>query len=79
MTLEGGANNDGTVFSIPASGGTPTTMLSFNGTNGRTPLGGLTLSADGSTLYGMTEGGGDQQRGHGLLDRHLCGQPVGDD
>ena len=48
------ANGDGTIFSIPVTGGTPTTLLSFNGTNGEHPDGNLTLSADGSTLYGMT-------------------------
>ena len=34
MTIGGGANGDGTIFSIPVTGGTPTTLLSFNGTNG---------------------------------------------
>ena len=58
MTHDGGANDYGTVFSIPVSGGTPTTMLSFNGTNGENPCGSLTLSANGSTLYGMTRNGG---------------------
>ena len=33
-----------------------TTLLTFNGTNGADPMGDLTLS--GTTLYGMTEGGG---------------------
>ena len=33
----GGTNGDGTVFSIPVTGGTPTTLLSFNGTNGADP------------------------------------------
>ncbi len=56
MTEDGGANGDGTIFSIPVTGGTPTTLASFNGTNGEYPYGSLTLS--GSTLYGMTGGGG---------------------
>ncbi len=56
MTELGGANNDGTIFSIPATGGSPTTLLSFNGTDGANPYGSLMLS--GSTLYGMTENGG---------------------
>ena len=56
MTPNGGANGDGTIFSIPAAGGTLTTLLSFNGVDGRNPYGDLTLS--GSTLYGMTEDGG---------------------
>ena len=57
MTANGGVNGDGTVFSIPVTGGTPTILVSFNGTNGADPYGSLTLSA-GSTLYGMTYGGG---------------------
>ena len=57
MTSRGGANKDGTVFSVPVTGGTPTVLYSFDdGTNGATPYGSLTLS--GSTLYGMTSGGG---------------------
>jgi uncharacterized repeat protein (TIGR03803 family) len=63
MTGGGGANSDGTIFSIPVTGGTPTTLLSFNGTNGENPGGCLTLSADGSTLYGMTSGGGVNNEG----------------
>jgi uncharacterized repeat protein (TIGR03803 family) len=55
-TVSGGAHNDGTVFSIPVTGGTPTTLLSFNGTNGENPYAALTLS--GSTLYGTTTSGG---------------------
>ena len=55
-TSAGGANGDGTIFSIPVTGGTPTTLLSFNGTDGEDPYGSLTLS--GSTLYGMTSAGG---------------------
>ena len=43
------------------TGGTPTTLLSFNGTNGEYPHGGLTLS--GSTLYGMTYHGGANDDG----------------
>ena len=51
MTWGGGANNDGTIFSIPTAGGTPTTLFSFDGTHGQQPDGNLTLI--GSTLYGM--------------------------
>ena len=56
MTKNGGANGDGTIFSIPVSGGTPTVLASFNGTDGEQPYGSLTLV--GSTLFGMTTGGG---------------------
>ncbi len=53
----GGANHyDGAVFSIATSGGSPTTLGSFNGFNGGNPIGGLTLN--GSTLYGTATGGG---------------------
>ena len=56
MTYTGGANGDGTIFSVPVTGGTPTVLASFNGTNGANPEGNLTLV--GSTLYGMTQYGG---------------------
>ncbi len=57
VTELGGANNDGTVFSIPLSGGTPTIMYSFTGGNdGNLPLGGLTLH--GPYLFGTTYSGG---------------------
>ena len=44
------------VFSVPVSGGSPTVLASFDGSNGAGPAGGLTLS--GNTLYGTTEYGG---------------------
>ena len=40
------------MFSIATSGGSPTTLCSFSGSNGRWPFAGLTLV--GSTLYGTT-------------------------
>jgi len=60
-TEMGGANNDGEVFSLPVTGGTPTVLASFNGTNGQNPLAGLTLS--GNTLYGTTFAGGPNGNG----------------
>ena len=60
-TSGGGANSDGTVFSIATSGGSPTTLCSFNGSNGKWPQGGLTLV--GSTLYGTTAAGGPNRYG----------------
>jgi len=55
-TYEGGAYGNGDVFSLPTTGGTPTVLTSFNGTNqGSSPQGGLILS--GSTLYGTTGSG----------------------
>jgi uncharacterized repeat protein (TIGR03803 family) len=57
----GGAYGDGTVFEIAktASGyaSTPTTLVSFNGTNGAGPNGGLIADAAGN-LFGATGGGG---------------------
>jgi uncharacterized repeat protein (TIGR03803 family) len=55
-TRDGGANNRGTVFSVPLSGGNPTVLTSFDGSNGSGAVGGLTLI--GGTLYGTTGGGG---------------------
>jgi uncharacterized repeat protein (TIGR03803 family) len=61
MTPNGGANNGGTVFSLPMTGGTPTVLASFNNTTGSGPQGDLTLI--GSTLYGMTLSGGANSAG----------------
>ena len=58
-----GPYGQGTVFSLPLTGGTPTTLASFNETNGGLPYGSLTLSADGSTLYGMATFGGVTNNG----------------
>jgi uncharacterized repeat protein (TIGR03803 family) len=57
----GGADGDGTIFSIPAAGGPVTLLASFNGTDGAQPWGNLTLV--GSTLYGMTNEGGANNDG----------------
>jgi uncharacterized repeat protein (TIGR03803 family) len=60
-TYIGGANNDGTVFEIAKTAhgyaSTPTTLVSFNGTNGANPLGGLLADAHGD-LFGTTRLGG---------------------
>jgi uncharacterized repeat protein (TIGR03803 family) len=64
-TYWGGANNDGVVFSVPLTGGTPSVLASFNGTNGLHPDAGLTVSADGNTLYGTTFYGGSN--GYGAI------------
>jgi len=69
-TSAGGANGDGTVFSLPVGGGTPTVLTSFDGaSHGTSPVGSLILS--GSTLYGTTSGGG----AHG--DGTVFSLPVG--
>jgi uncharacterized repeat protein (TIGR03803 family) len=63
ITNYGGANGRGEVFSIPASGGTPTVLTSFDGTNGSNPQGGVVLSPDGMTLYGTASAGGANNDG----------------
>jgi hypothetical protein len=46
------------IVSRPANGQIPTVLTSFTGSNGYWPYGDLTISPDGSTLYGMTTYGG---------------------
>jgi len=52
----GQLRGNGVVFSVPVSGGTPTVLFSFDGSNGQYPSGGLTLISN--TLYGTTQYGG---------------------
>jgi uncharacterized repeat protein (TIGR03803 family) len=63
MTQNGGLSGDGVLFSIPVTGGAPTTLYSFTGvgTDGTAPAADLIIS--GSTLYGMTPGGGSNNAG----------------
>ena len=56
-TPGGGANQDGTVFEVAAGSGIITDVVSFNGTDGSDPIGGLTIDAAGN-LYGTTLRGG---------------------
>ncbi len=60
-TMEGGINDNGTVFQITTNGNL-TTLYSFHGDDGRWPLAGLLLGKDGNfygtTLYGGDYGGG---------------------
>ncbi len=60
-TEGGGANNDGTVFEIAKTStgyaSAPTTLVSFNSTDGAYPTGDLIADADGD-LFGTTEYGG---------------------
>jgi uncharacterized repeat protein (TIGR03803 family) len=44
----------GTIFTLPISGGTVTTLASFTGVNGSSPKGGLALV--GGKLYGTSAG-----------------------
>ena len=60
-TFSGGANGDGTVFEIvklpTGYASTPTTLVSFNNTNGRTPFASLIVDANGD-LFGTMKSGG---------------------
>jgi len=56
MTNSGGSSNDGIVFKMTPSG-VLTTLVSFNGSNGKNPVGALTQGSDGN-FYGVTNGGG---------------------
>jgi alpha-tubulin suppressor-like RCC1 family protein len=55
----GGDYADGVLFGISTTGDAPKFVYSFGGKNGSAPRGSLTLSPDGSTLYGLTSAGGD--------------------
>jgi len=65
MTMVGGTNNKGTVFSVNTDGSGFVNLLSFTGTGGpnvgESPAGDLLLA--GSTLYGMTSRGGTSDKG----------------
>ncbi|WP_375509358.1 choice-of-anchor tandem repeat GloVer-containing protein [uncultured Nostoc sp.] len=61
-TSAGGVNNKGTVFKIPLTGGVPTTVVNFNGTNGATPLARLQLASD-KNYYGTASAGGASNKG----------------
>ena len=57
MVYQGGAHGDGCLFSFNTGSHTYTDLLDFDGTtNGANPYGSLIMS--GTTLYGMTTGGG---------------------
>jgi len=60
-TLQGGVNDDGTVFKITPAG-VLTTLASFAITNGDLPFGGLAFGMDGN-FYGTTHQGGSSGRG----------------
>jgi uncharacterized repeat protein (TIGR03803 family) len=65
-TTNGGSANKGTIFALPI-GGTPTILHSFGdgsaANDGVYPNCGLTLSKDGTTLYGATYQGGSANKG----------------
>jgi uncharacterized repeat protein (TIGR03803 family) len=63
VTEEGGTADDGTVFSYNLATNSENVLHSFTGatTDGKLPIGPLVLS--GSTLYGVTNGGGSAGEG----------------
>jgi len=68
MASGGGASSLGTIFKWDLIGGSASLLHTFGGgaADGARPWGSLTLSADGSTLYGMTlMGGGSGCGGNG--------------
>ncbi|HEX5127982.1 MAG TPA: choice-of-anchor tandem repeat GloVer-containing protein, partial [Rhodocyclaceae bacterium] len=62
VTGTGGTHSKGRIFQITSSG-VFTVIHNFNGTDGMTPVGGLTLGLDGD-LYGMAERGGANGEGN---------------
>ncbi len=56
-TDSGGAYSDGTVYEIAHGTSVITTLVSFNGSNGSDPVGGVILDAGGN-LFGTTYSGG---------------------
>lgn len=61
-TQTGGLYGDGTIFSL-STNGEVTTLLPFDGTNGATPMAGLTQSSEPGTFYGTTAYGGSNGAG----------------
>ena len=65
-TTSGGASNDGTVFEVKKTAGgyasAPTTLVSFDGDNGKQPVAGLVADANGD-LFGTTAAGGPDASG----------------
>ncbi len=57
VTPVGGAYGYGTLFEYDLASKTFTTLITFNGNNGVTPTGGVSLDGQGH-LYGTTQGGG---------------------
>jgi uncharacterized repeat protein (TIGR03803 family) len=63
-TALGGAYDLGTVFEVAAGSGTVTTLASFTGADGSSPVGDLVMDSQGN-LYGTTYTGGTSPLGQG--------------
>ncbi len=61
-TESGGASNFGVLFSFDLASGIYSKIIEFNGTNGKSPGGSLTVGSNGK-LYGMTSAGGSANLG----------------
>jgi uncharacterized repeat protein (TIGR03803 family) len=55
-TSVGGADGDGAVYEIPSGTNTINLLASFDGSNGRNPVGGVIVDSSGN-VYGTTENG----------------------
>lgn len=62
VASQGGTSGNGTIFAISPDGTTFTTLHSFDGNNGSSPVAELALFSDGK-LYGTTAGGGTTSAG----------------
>lgn len=72
LTRSGGAHGDGTIFRVSTDGTTYAQLASFEtSTTGGDPIDNVTFSADGLTLYGLTQSGGlydpDGSLGYGTI------------
>ncbi len=61
-TFYGGTNDAGTIFSFDPTGNVFTSLFSFDGTNGKGPIGALTQDQNG-ILFGTTFYGGTNDAG----------------
>jgi uncharacterized repeat protein (TIGR03803 family) len=61
-TLAGGDYGDGTVFEVKAGSNTITTLASFDGSDGNSPIGGVVLDGAGN-MFGVTTFGGTSDAG----------------
>ena len=61
MASSGGTSGQGVIFKL-APGGTITTLVNFDSSNGSNPLGNLIQATDGN-FYGMTQSGGSSGSG----------------